>query len=253
MHTLPVAAVAETSRPVPQALAALRDSASVGLGLLPLGLAFGVVITHAGLPWWCASLFTAVVYAGSFEFLLVGLTVAVTPLATVALTAFLVNVRHVFYALSFPLDRVPGRLGKAYGTFALTDEAYALTTGDRARSWSGARILWLQLFMQLYWVGGATAGALLGSVVPDRVTGLDFAMTALFAVLALDAVRDRRGDLPTPVLALLSALVARVVLPGQLLLAAFTLFTVALLVRSRVEPDRRRTGPDRSREEESRA
>ncbi|WP_432161422.1 AzlC family ABC transporter permease [Streptomyces sp. NRRL F-5630] len=205
----------------------------MGLGLLPLGLALGVLITHAGLPWWCASLFTAVVYAGSFEFLLVNLALAAAPLAAVALAAFLVNVRHVFYALSFPLDRVRRRLGKAYGTFALTDEAYALTTGDRARSWSGARILWLQLFMHLYWVGGATTGVLLGSVVPDSVTGLDFAMTALFAVLALDTVRERHGDLPTPVLALLSALVARVVLPGQLLLSAFILFTATLLVRSR--------------------
>lgn len=203
----------------------------MGLGLLPLGLAFGVLISHAGLPWWCASLFTAVIYAGSFEFVLVNLALAATPLATVALTAFLVNVRHVFYALSFPLHRVRGRLAKSYSTFALTDEAYALTAGEEARSWSGRRILWLQAFMQLYWVGGATAGALLGSAVPDSVTGLDFAMTALFAVLALDAVRERRDDLPTPVLALLSALAARLLLPGQMLLAAFTLFTTALLAR----------------------
>ncbi|GHG62721.1 AzlC family ABC transporter permease [Streptomyces griseocarneus] len=203
----------------------------MGLGLLPLGLALGVLITHAGLPWWCASLSTAVIYAGSFEFLLVGLVVVAAPLVTVALTAFLVNVRHVFYALSFPLDRVHGRLARAYSTFALIDEAYALATGPQARSWSGARIVWLQMYMQLYWVGGATVGALLGSVIPDSVTGLDFALTALFTVLALDAVRERRGDLPTPVLALLSALAARLILPGQLLPAAFTLFTAALLTR----------------------
>ncbi|GCD48297.1 branched-chain amino acid ABC transporter permease [Streptomyces paromomycinus] len=214
-----------------EALAALKDSASVGLGLLPLGLALGVVIAHAGLPRWCAPLFAAVVYAGSFEFLLVGLTVAAAPLATVALTGFMVNARHVFYALSFPLHRVRGRFGKAYSTFALTDEAYAMTTGGQARSWSGARILSLQAILQVYWVGGATVGALLGSLIPDRVTGLDFAMTALFAVLALDAVAERRGDLPTPVLALLSALAARTVLPGQLLPVAFALFTVGLLVR----------------------
>ncbi|MFF3272389.1 AzlC family ABC transporter permease [Streptomyces chrestomyceticus] len=234
---LPVA-VSDPPRPAPtppvrrrtEALAALKDSASVGLGLLPLGLALGFVITHAGLPRWCAPLFAAVVYAGSFEFLLVGLTVAAAPLATVALTGFMVNARHVFYALSFPLHRVQGRLGKAYSTFALTDEAYAMTTGGQARSWSGARILSLQAILQVYWVGGATVGALLGSLIPDRVTGLDFAMTALFAVLALDAVAERRGDLPTPVLALLSALAARAVLPGQMLPVAFALFTAALLV-----------------------
>jgi 4-azaleucine resistance transporter AzlC len=221
-----------------EALAALKDSASVGLGLVPLGLAFGAFITHVGLPWWCASLFTAVIYAGSFEFLLVGLAVAVAPLTTVALTALLVNVRHVFYALSFPLHRVNGRLAKTYSTFALTDEAYALTTGEQARTWSSARILWLQALMHLYWVGGATTGALLGALIPGSVTGLDFAMTALFTVLALDAIRERRGDLPTPVLAFLSALAARLAVPGQMLPVAFALFTAALLTQRLVTSKR---------------
>ncbi|MGW3513586.1 hypothetical protein ACWDMZ_40250, partial [Streptomyces sp. NPDC000994] len=61
---------------------------------------------------------------------------------------------------------------------------------------------------------------------------------------ALDAVRERCGDLPTPVLALLSALTARLVLPGQMLLAAFTLFTAALLARhltTRKRPSARTT------------
>jgi 4-azaleucine resistance transporter AzlC len=203
----------------------------VGLGLVPLGLAFGIVVAHSGLAWWWASLFTTAIYAGSFEFLLVALVGALAPLGTVALTAFLVNVRHVFYALSFPLRRVHGRLAKTYSTFALTDEAYALATTQQAHSWSTRRILWLQVFLHLYWVGGATAGALLGSLIPDSITGLDFALTALFTVLALDAIRDRRADLPTPVLALLSALAARLALPGQMLLTAFTLFTAGLLAR----------------------
>lgn len=211
------------------ALAAFKDSASVGLGLVPLGLAFGILVTRSGLAWWWASAFTALIYAGSFEFLLVGLVGVAAPLGTVAVTAFLVNIRHVFYALSFPLQRVNGRLAKTYSTFALTDEAYALTTSERARSWSSSRILLLQLFMHLYWVGGATAGGLLGSVVPESVTGLDFALTALFTVLALDAIQDRRDDLPTPVLALLSALAARLFFPGRMVPAAFVLFTAALL------------------------
>ncbi|MBZ4015322.1 AzlC family ABC transporter permease [Streptomyces purpurogeneiscleroticus] len=210
--------------------AALTDSSTVGLALFPLGIALGVLVAHAGLAWWWATAFTAFVYAGSLEFLLIGLVVATTPLAQVALTAFLVNFRHVFYALSFPLHRVGGRLGKGYSVFALTDEAYALTTGEAARSWSGRRIVWLQALCQLYWVAGGTAGALLGSLVPARLTGLDFALTALFVVLAVDAYRARR-DIPTPVLALVCALVARFAVPGQLLPAALGLFTAGLLVR----------------------
>ncbi|MFB7598317.1 hypothetical protein [Streptomyces sp. NPDC056160] len=89
----------------------------------------------------------------------------------------------------------------------------------------------MQFFLHAYWAGSATVGALLGSLVPEGVTGLDFALTALFTVLVLDALRDLRDDLPTPPLALVSALVARVVLPGQMLLGAFALFTAGLLVR----------------------
>ncbi|TBO56045.1 branched-chain amino acid ABC transporter permease [Streptomyces kasugaensis] len=213
------------------ARAAFRDSAGAGLGFIPIGLAFGALATQSGLDWWWAGLSAAVAFGGSFEFLLIGLVTATAPLAAIALSAFMVNVRHVFYSLSFPLHRISGRLGKTYATFALCDEAYALTTGKAARSWSSPRILWVQLLLHLYWAGSAVAGALLGSLIPDGVTGLDFALTAMFTVLALDAVRDLRGDLPTPALALLSALAARLLFPDQLLPAAFALFTAALLAR----------------------
>ncbi|MFI0975940.1 AzlC family ABC transporter permease [Streptomyces sp. NPDC021093] len=212
-----------------EARAAFKDSAGAVLGFVPLGLAFGALVTQSGLDWWWAGLSAAIAFSGSFEFLLIGMVTAAVPLAAIALSAFMVNVRHVFYALSFPLHRVTGRVGKTYAAFALCDEAYALTTGTRARSWSGRRILWLQVFLHLSWTSSAIAGALLGSLIPDGVTGLDFALTAMFTVLALDAVRDLRGDLPTPVLALLSAVAARLLFPGQLLLAAFALFTVGLL------------------------
>lgn len=221
-----------------EARAAFQDSSPVGLGFIPLGIAFGVFLTHAGLPWWCASLFASVIYAGSFEFLLVGLVTAVVPLAAIALAAFLVNVRHVFYALSFPLHRVHGRGAKTYSTFALSDEAYALSTSARAHGWPTRRILWLQGFLHLYWVAGATTGALLGALIPDRVTGLSFAMTALFAVLAIEAFQAGRGDLPTPVLAAGSAVAARLLVPGELLLTAFALFTAGLLARYLVSSKR---------------
>ncbi len=212
-------------------IAALKDSLPVGLGLGPLGLALGVLVVQSGLPWWWGAVFAGVVYAGSLEFLLVGLVAVAAPLATVAATALLVNVRHVFYALSFPLHQVRSRAGRVYSTFALTDEAYALTTGEQARSWPGRRIVALQVLLQLYWVAGATLGGLLGSLIPASVVGLEFALTALFVVLAVEALRARRRDFLTPALALLAALIALLTFPHQMLPVAFTLFTGALLTR----------------------
>lgn len=205
-------------------------AAPVGLGLFSLGVAFGLVVVHAGLSWWWATVFTAVVYAGSLEFLLVGMAVAATPLPLVAATTLIVNLRHVFYALSFPLDRVDGRLAKAYATFALTDEAYAVTA-VAPRAWSSRAIVGIQVLFQVAWVAGGTVGALAGSVLPiERVHGVDFALTALFVVLAIDAYRAR----PEPWFAGCAAgcaVLAAVVVPGAMLPAAFAAYTAILLGR----------------------
>jgi predicted branched-subunit amino acid permease len=71
--------------------------------MIPLGTAFGLLVRCAGLPRWRATVFGSVVFAGSLEFLLVVLVATAVPLAQVALTTVMVNSRHVFYALSFPL------------------------------------------------------------------------------------------------------------------------------------------------------
>jgi 4-azaleucine resistance transporter AzlC len=230
---------------------AFKISLPVGMGMVPLGIAFGVLVVQSGLDWWWATLCAAVVYAGSFEYLLVGLVAAAAPLATIASTALLVNVRHVFYGPSFPLHRVRG-IAKLYSTYAMTDEVYALTTAPRAQSWPGRRIVALQLYLHAYWVAGATIGALLGTRIPAGITGFDFALTAMFVVLALEALR--RDDLPTPLLALAAALIGRLTFPEQMLPVAFTLFTAALLLRRRLLPrrwafsSRREMAPAPSRE-----
>jgi 4-azaleucine resistance transporter AzlC len=206
--------------------AVLKDSAAVGLACLPMGLAFGVLVAHSSLAWWWASVFATVVFAGSLEFLLLGLVTSGASLAAIALAAFLVNARHVFYALTFPLHRVRGRLGRAYSTFALTDEAYALA----APTWTSGRILTLQALIHVYWVSSVTVGALTGALLPARVTGLGFAVTGLFLGLALDAIRVQR-DVATPLVALAGALLAHRLFPREMLVAALAFFTVYVLLR----------------------
>jgi 4-azaleucine resistance transporter AzlC len=200
----------------------------VGLAVAAMGLAFGVLVTRSGLPWWWATIFASVIFAGSLEFLLLGLVTAVAPLGQVAAAAFLVNFRHVFYAMSFPLHRVPGVAAKAYSTFALTDEAYALTARPEAQTWSRARILGVQAFVHGCWAGSVTLGALAGTLIPPEVKGLDFAVTALFLVLGIDAFRARR-DVPAAVVAVACALAAHLVFGEQMLVAAMAAFTLFLL------------------------
>lgn len=228
---------------------AFFDTAGAGGALFPLGLAFGLLVSQAGLDWWWATIFTAVVYAGSLEFILVGLVVAAAPLSTIALTALVVNVRHVFYALSFPIHRVRPGLGKLYSAYAMTDEAYAITTGRPRENWTGTRIIGVQVLCQLYWVLGATVGALAGNRLELHLPGLEFTLTALFVVLAIEAYRARR-DMPTAVIALLSGLIGIALSPEHMLPIAMTLLTAGLLVRFWMRTRRAQRSPSVTHTEE---
>ncbi|MDA2807610.1 AzlC family ABC transporter permease [Nocardiopsis suaedae] len=219
--------------------AAAADAAPVGLGAFPMGVALGLLVVQSGLdPWW-ALVVSGLVFAGSLEFLMVGMVAAATPLGQIALAALLVNFRHVFYALSFPLHRVHGPLAKAYSTFALTDEAYAAASGGRARRWSRRRILALQALVHLAWTGGSVVGAFTAGLLPGPVEGLEFAVTALFTVLAIDAFHRHR-DIPSPAAALGCAVLAGWLAPERMLPTAFLLFTLFLLARWALLRRRRR-------------
>lgn len=216
---------------------ALQDVAGVGPGMAVLGASFGLLVVSSGLDWWWAPIFSGVVFAGSLEFLLVALAVAGTPLAAIAVTTLLVNGRHAFYGLSFPLHRVSSRAGRAYSVFALIDEAYALYTARPAASVRGPRIVAGQVLLQACWVVGGLAGALGGSGLGLRIPALEFVFTALFVVLATEATVTGR-EATGPLLAVACALVARLVAPGEMLLVAMALFVAALLVRYRFSASR---------------
>ncbi len=62
----------------------------------------------------------------------------------------------------------------------------------KAQTWTTRPILLMQFSFHLLWVAGAVLGGLVGAALPiDRLVGLDFALTALFIVLGIDAYRQR--------------------------------------------------------------
>ena len=213
-------------------LAVTRDVGVLWAGLFGLGIGFGVLVTSHDLPWWLAPVISATMFAGSVEFLLIGMLAAAVPIAAIATTTFLVNSRHLFYGLSFPLDRVKGRIAKAYSIFALCDEAYAIITSSDPATLTTRRISWTQLGLHFSWAGGALIGGLVGATMLSGVKGLDFVLTALFVVLTFDGYRAHR-DRTTLILGAAAAAIALLIAPESMLLIAIILFTVALGVRHR--------------------
>lgn len=213
---------------------ALREAGVIWIGLLALGIGFGVVVAGLNLPWWLAPTTAALVFAGSAEFVIVGMLAGGASVAAIALTTALINSRHLFYGLTFPLYRVQGRAAKTYTVFALCDEAYALITSKQPHTLSSPRILWTQVGLHASWALGALLGALIGTAFPADVDGLGFILTALFLVLSIDALRD--ADKTTTVLATASCAVALVVVAHDAMIpVAMTVFAVALVVRHNID------------------
>lgn len=214
----------------------LRDSWAVGIGLVPLGLAFGLLVVQTGFAWWWAPVFSVTLYAGSMEFLTLGLVTSGVGWVTALITGFLVNFRHIFYGLTYPRHRIGPLWGRAYTTYALTDEVYAITGRfgsdglEGGQPVSSARLITISLFCQLSWILSGIVGALGGSAVNIPWEGLDFALTALFVVLAVEAFRNN-PDFSLPLIAILCGVAAATFFPGQVLLVALSVYFVHLLVR----------------------
>ncbi|MTE19478.1 branched-chain amino acid ABC transporter permease [Streptomyces sp. TRM43335] len=172
---------------------AVRLTVPVAMAYIPLGVAFGVLLTASGISWYWAPISTLLIYAGSIEFLAVGFMVAGLPIYQVAFTSLIVNFRHIFYGLSFPIERLRTRTQKVYGVFALTDETYGITTAGPGMDLTGRQITILQAVSHVWWFLGALLGSLIGQVIPDSVKGFEFALTAMFLTLAVNAVRSRRS------------------------------------------------------------
>ena len=101
--------------------------------------------------------------------------------------------------------------------------------GPEAKRWSGTRILTIQVAIYLSWVASSTVGALAGGLIPDSVVGLDFAITALFLVLAIDAYKARRS-VPLVLVALAEGIGFAALVPDAMLLAAMGSFVGVLLI-----------------------
>lgn len=210
--------------------AGIRESWAVGLGLIPLGLAFGVLMTQSGFAWWWTPIFSLMIFAGSMEFLAIGLVTAGVGPVSAALTTFLVNFRHVFYGLTFPRSQIKSKLGRVYSTYGLIDEAYAIVSARPPGKISGTRLLTIQILCQSLWVIPGIVGALLGENFLQGLRGAEFALTALFIVLAWESFRTN-PDWSLPLMAIALSVLSAWVLPKQMMVAGLTLYVGFLLLR----------------------
>ena len=179
---------------------ALRDTVPVMTGYLFLGFGFGILMQQSGYGFWYAVGMSICIYAGSMQYVAVGLLTSGAGLLTTAMTTLLVNARHLFYGSSM-VERYKGAgKKKPYLIFALTDETYSLVSGRVLPEGIDFHqyCFWVSLFDQCYWVAGTALGALVGSILSFELPGVEFVLTALFVCIFTEqwlSTRDHRPAL----------------------------------------------------------
>lgn len=175
-----------------QAGAALRAAfpytIPIFAGFWFLGMTYGVYMHASGFPFWYPTLMSVTIFAGSAEFMAVSLLLgAFDPLQALIVT-LMINARHIFYGIAM-LDRYRG-LGwkRIYLIYGMCDETFSINY--TAEIPEGIDRGWFMFFVtlldQLYWVSGASLGGIFGSLLGIQAQGLDFVMTAMFAVIFME-------------------------------------------------------------------
>lgn len=173
----------------PTPILAFREGAIATLpllaGAIPFGIVFGTLGPASGLSTEATLLMSVIVFAGSSQFIALGLISLATPIWLIVLTTAMVNLRHLLYSVSLiPRVRDLPQYWRVPLGFGLTDETFAvLNSQEAARFEPQLRWYFLGSALAMYcnWQACTLLGVTLGSLIPDMTRwGLDIAMSVTF-------------------------------------------------------------------------
>ena len=124
-----------------------------------------------------------IVFAGSSQFIAVGLFASGTGPAAVILTTFVVNLRHMLMAAALtPYLSTWKKRHLAFFSYQLTDETFALHSASASTLHEcKLEALSLNVTAQASWVSGTALGIVASGLIGDvKPLGLDYALAAMF-------------------------------------------------------------------------
>lgn len=221
-------------------LAGCRAIVPLVIGAIPFGIIFGTLAASSGLSFAGTMAMSIFVFAGSSQFIAIGLLASGTIIPLIILTTFVVNLRHLLYSVSLvPHVRHLPQSWKLPIGFWLTDEAFAVAITRYNQSDRSPHKHWFYLgaalFMYTNWLLCTLIGVTVGNAIPNAASwGLDFAMSVTFIGMVIPYVKTS----PMLVAVLFAGVMSILAhgLPHQLglIVAAMTGIAAGVLVESRI-------------------
>lgn len=171
-----------------------RDGIPIGLGYLSVSITFGMMAVNLGFPIWAAVLisFTNLTSAGQFAG--ISLMAAAAPLAELALTQLVINIRYALMSLTLSqkVDSTLTTFHRFILSFFVTDEIFAVASGQSGEV--GRRYLYgLSIAPLCGWTLGTFIGAIASTLLPDSLrSALGIAIYGMFIAIILPPAKKHR-------------------------------------------------------------
>ncbi|MDM8528943.1 AzlC family ABC transporter permease [Anaerolineales bacterium HSG24] len=177
-------------------LIGMRDTIPLLVGAIPFGIIFGTLAISSGLSFWETLAMSAFVFAGSAQFIALGLLAIGTSWPIIILTTFVVNLRHLLYAVTLlPHVKSLPQHWQIPLAFWLTDETFAVVIKRYDQPDSSPYKRWYHLgsalAMYFNWLFCTFLGLTIGHTFPYiSAWGLDFAMPVTFIGMIIPYLKN---------------------------------------------------------------
>ena len=165
----------------------------IGLGYLSVSFTFGIIAHTYGFYWWQAVLISAAVVTSAGQF--AGIETMLLPghYVEMLISQFTINIRYSFMSISLSQKtdaRFRGIWRWMLGFF-MTDEIFAVASTQV--SVSRSFFTGLSIIPWLGWTLGTMLGALIGTILPDRVlAALGLAIYGMFVAIVVPEMKNSR-------------------------------------------------------------
>jgi 4-azaleucine resistance transporter AzlC len=186
-----------SSTPWSEFLSGCRGILPLVVGAIPFGIIYGTLAAATGLSFGGTLAMSAAVFAGSSQFVAIGLLASNTAIPLIILTTVFVNLRHLLYSASIvPHVHHLSQPWKLLLGFWLTDEAFVIAIDRYNQSDSSTYKHWYQFgasgLMYLNWLLCTLIGLTIGHRIANVAEwGLDFAMSATFIGMIIPYLKNQ--------------------------------------------------------------
>ncbi|WP_274363619.1 AzlC family ABC transporter permease [Paenibacillus thermotolerans] len=186
------ASPAGTDKPLREGM---KAGAVIGLGYIPIAIAFGLLANASGIEWWHTAAMSLLIYAGASQFVganMIALGFAAWEIVT---TTFILNLRHFLMSttLSQRIERNTSRGMLGLIAFGITDETFSVASLRKEQRLQPKLLLGLNFVAYASWNAGTWLGMALGTALPASLqSSMGISLYAMFIGLLVPSLRKAR-------------------------------------------------------------